>query len=83
MKKSVHLIACTIAFLGFYSCKNKAPDPELVTIDLLRGDVLLCGPGNFGEVSFRNPVPLRPRKILIWVLPCCIPLNTRKPKRPL
>jgi len=59
MKKSVHLIACTIAFLGFYSCKNKAPDPELVTIDLLRGDVLLCGPGNFGEVSFSESCSIK------------------------
>jgi hypothetical protein len=34
-------------------CKNKKPaPPELVNIDLLRGDITLCGTNQFGEVSF-------------------------------
>ena len=39
----------------FYSvgCQNKKSNPpELVSIDLLRGDIVLCGGGEFGEVNF-------------------------------
>ncbi len=37
-----------------YGCKNKKTsyNPELASINLLRGDLLLCGNGKFGEVSF-------------------------------
>ena len=38
---------CTIG------CQNKKSNlPELVSIDLLRGDIVLCGGDEFGEVSF-------------------------------
>ena len=36
------------------SCKDKTPkpNPALASIDLLRGDILLCGNPEFGDVSF-------------------------------
>ena len=34
------------------SCKNDKLNPNLSNIDLLRGELLLCGNGEFGEVSF-------------------------------
>ena len=39
----------------FYSigCQNKKSNPpELISIDLLRGDIVLCGGDEFGEVNF-------------------------------
>ena len=41
-------------FLHLISCKDNAmkPNPALATIDFLRGDLLLCGSGQFGELKF-------------------------------
>ena len=52
--KNTFLIVSTILFLGLFGCKNKTskPNPELTFIDLQRGELLLCGDGKFGEVSF-------------------------------
>ena len=40
--------------LNVSSCKNKTPkpNPALASIDFLRGDLLLCGDGQFGELKF-------------------------------
>lgn len=40
--------------LLFLDCQNKTqkPNPALASIDLQRGELLLCGSGQFGEVSF-------------------------------
>ncbi len=50
--KSIVKTLLTIALLVFIGCKNKGPNPELASIDFLRGDLLLCGDGQFGEVNF-------------------------------
>ncbi len=41
-------------FLCLSSCKKKSSisEPNIFTLDLKRGDLLLCGDPNFGEVSF-------------------------------
>ena len=41
-------------FLCLTSCKNTTPKPNaaLASIDFLRGDLLLCGDGQFGELKF-------------------------------
>ncbi len=36
----------------FIGCKNKAPNSALASIDFLRGDLLLCGDGQFGALKF-------------------------------
>lgn len=41
-----------IAFLCLSACKNNRPNPALASIDFLRGDLLLCGNGQFGELKF-------------------------------
>ena len=44
------LILCVHSFTN---CKkNPRPNPELASIGLFRGDLALCGSGQFGEVSF-------------------------------
>lgn len=43
----VALLFCTV--LG---CKEKSSNPELLSIDLLRGDLNLCGNPDFGKVDF-------------------------------
>ncbi|MGB5500355.1 MAG: hypothetical protein WBM77_15595, partial [Maribacter sp.] len=35
-----------------FGCKNNKPNPALTSINLLRGELLLCGDGQFGDVSF-------------------------------
>lgn len=55
MKTRNALLACLliIGVLSFTNCKNKSKsNPELTSVGLLRGDLLLCGDGQFGEVSF-------------------------------
>ena len=36
--------------------KKAKPNPELLTLELLRGDLILCSGKKFGEVSFLYPV---------------------------
>jgi hypothetical protein len=42
-----------LCVLSINNCKkNKKTNPELASIGLIRGDLLLCGDGQFGEVNF-------------------------------
>ena len=51
--KIASLILGIILFFSIASCKKKPkPNPALASIDLLRGDILLCGSTQFGDVSF-------------------------------
>ena len=50
--KSILKISLTIVLLAFISCKNNKPNPALASIDFLRGELLLCGDGQFGELKF-------------------------------
>ena len=45
---------CLLTIFIVSSCKNNAPKPNLAlaSIDFLRGDLLLCGDGQFGELNF-------------------------------
>ena len=47
-------VSCILLIFLIFSCKDKTPkpNPALATIDLLRGDILLCGNPEFGDVSF-------------------------------
>lgn len=45
-------LICTLTLLLGTGCKNKSANKATATIDFLRGDLLLCGSGQFGEVSF-------------------------------
>jgi len=55
---NMKFIKNTFFYLGFLTllcplgCQNKKPPPELISIDLLRGDITLCGDPEFGEVKF-------------------------------
>ncbi|WCO00616.1 tetratricopeptide repeat protein [Psychroserpens ponticola] len=51
--KSLKVICIALGIILF-SCKDKTPksNPALATIDLKRGDILLCGNPEFGDVSF-------------------------------
>ena len=47
-------IICIFFVTLFFSCKDQSPkpNPALASIDLLRGEILLCGNPEFGDVSF-------------------------------
>ncbi len=48
------LLFCHIFLIAIISCKNKPslPNPELASLDLLRGELILCTGDQFGDVSF-------------------------------
>lgn len=50
-KKALFLIGA-ILFFSVSSCKNDNSNRNLASLDLLRGDLQLCGNGQFGDVSF-------------------------------
>ncbi len=56
MRHATKVLIFTITMLLFslFACKNNQPrpNPALASIDLLRGDILLCGNPQFGDVSF-------------------------------
>jgi len=52
--KLQHIFFLLLFVLLASACKDKTPQPNpaLASIDLLRGDILLCGTPQFGDVSF-------------------------------
>lgn len=50
--KKVWLAVSTILTVCLFSCKNKKQNPALASIDLKRGELLLCSTESFGEVNF-------------------------------
>ena len=51
--KSSFLVLCLLVLFYTIGCQNrKSSPPELVDIDLLRGDIIMCGGNQFGDVSF-------------------------------
>ena len=46
------LILGSIIFMSMSSCTNKKSTQNLAKLDLLRGELQLCGEGQFGDVSF-------------------------------
>jgi tetratricopeptide (TPR) repeat protein len=51
--KNALLILCLFALFFTLGCQNKKPaPPELISIDLLRGAIVLCGGDQFGDVNF-------------------------------
>ncbi len=53
-QRSTIVLFCLIFLVSIISCKDKAPkpNPALASIDLKRGELLLCSTEQFGEVSF-------------------------------
>ncbi|WP_298505675.1 hypothetical protein [uncultured Maribacter sp.] len=41
-----------LLLLGLIGCKDNKPIPDLSSLNLVRGDLLLCGDGQFGELKF-------------------------------
>ena len=55
MIRSTELLSIIILLVFLFSCKNDKPSSQLeifTNLELNRGDLLLCGDPNFGEVSF-------------------------------
>ncbi len=52
--KSLFLLLIISSFFIISGCQNKKPkpNPELLNVDFLRGDIVLCSGKSFGEVSF-------------------------------
>jgi len=49
-----NIIKCMLLIMLLFSsaCKNNKPNPALAAIAFQRGDLLLCGDGQFGELKF-------------------------------
>ena len=54
MKHSKNILILVCLFLSLSACKDKTQksNPALASIDFLRGELLLCGDGQFGELKF-------------------------------
>jgi len=54
MKQSKSILILVSLFFLLAGCKDKTPkvNPALATIDFKRGELLLCGDGQFGELKF-------------------------------
>lgn len=54
MNSPTKIVLSFLIALSVVGCQNKRSktNPDLTSIDLLRGDITLCGSGDFGEVSF-------------------------------
>jgi len=54
MKNQKIFLLIVFIALSILGCQNKKskPNPELANIRLLRGDIVICGGFQFGEVSF-------------------------------
>ncbi len=50
--KSISKIILPLILFTLLGCKNNKPNPALASIDFLRGELLLCGDGQFGELKF-------------------------------
>lgn len=51
--KNSFLVLCLLVVFCTVGCQSKkSSPPELVDIDLLRGDIIMCGGNQFGDVSF-------------------------------
>lgn len=53
--KILKTLLCTLGFVAFIcisACKDKNLNPDLASIDFQRGELLLCGDGQFGELKF-------------------------------
>ena len=51
LNKIMMMLLLATSIIGCQSKKSK-PSPDLLSIDLLRGDIALCGNPDFGELSF-------------------------------
>jgi len=52
-RKTLFVGLFILGLFSFTNCKNKSkPNPELASINLLRGELILCSSEQFGEVSF-------------------------------
>jgi len=52
VKHSKSVVVLISLFLILSACKDQKPKPSLASLNLLRGDLQLCGDGQFGDVSF-------------------------------
>jgi predicted Zn-dependent protease len=60
--KKTSLTLGIILLVSILSCKNDKPKPNLSNLNLLRGELQLCGNGEFGEVSFSEACSYETRK---------------------
>ena len=49
---TIFKLTCLSLLILITACKSKTPNPALASIDLQRGELLLCGDGQFGELKF-------------------------------
>jgi len=54
LQRFINVILCLFLLSSSFSCKEKTQilNPELASIDIQRGNLLLCGDGQFRELKF-------------------------------
>ena len=52
MKLAKTVLCFTTILFTMYGCKKKSSNPELASLNLLRGELVLCSADTFGEVNF-------------------------------
>lgn len=63
MKNTKRLLSTILVTISIFSCQNKESQPVNVSnIDLIRGEITLCGSGEFGEVNFALSCDLEVRE---------------------
>ncbi|WP_228851528.1 tetratricopeptide repeat protein [Aegicerativicinus sediminis] len=50
--KNVHILIASLILLNLYSCKKQPKVITFSSLEVLNGDILLCGSGDFGTVDF-------------------------------
>lgn len=61
-KKCDFAVVLLVLFFFFLACKNDKQKNELASLNLLRGELQLCGNGQFGDVSFSESCSYETRK---------------------
>ena len=60
--KKLNFVVGLLVLFFFLGCKNNKQKAELASLNLLRGELQLCGNGQFGDVSFSESCSYETRK---------------------
>ncbi|MDO6472233.1 tetratricopeptide repeat protein [Maribacter sp. 1_MG-2023] len=61
-RQELRMVFGIFVALLFYGCKQQVSNAEIASLNLLRGDLKLCGNGQFGDVNFSESCSYETRK---------------------
>jgi len=80
---TLRMMALTLMAVITITCKNNKPSYDLSSIDLLRGELVLCSGDQFGDVSFSLSCNYDTRETFDLAFHYCTLLNMKRLKKPL